>query len=94
MLDGATDHRRALEERVSAEVAKLQAAHKADTERLRQETIGSFTREVNMLREMRDTAVRAAAARRLKMLHTCRRESFCGARYFVRAAAGFPDAIR
>lgn len=58
LLEGATDHRRALEERVSAEVAKLQAAHKADTERLRQETIGSFTREVNMLREMRDTAVR------------------------------------
>lgn len=41
MISLATDHRRALEERVSAEVARIQTTHRSDMERLRQETIGA-----------------------------------------------------
>ena len=70
MLETATDGRRALEEKVAAEVAKLQAKHSMDAERLRQESTASFTREIGMLREMRDAAAMEAEAARLALTNS------------------------
>jgi progesterone-induced-blocking factor 1 len=64
LLSGAEEIRSVHEERLTAEVTRLQHKAKDDLEKLREEHAAARDREIRALRDLRDAAVSDAAAAR------------------------------